>query len=320
MNSNRTAISSRTAFWWAILSHLLSAVFPYLASYTIEVQGALNGASIIYLTASLLLLAITAFSKKLRFETIRTFKLFFGQRSSSSRALKFSILFYTASALFYYTGLQALSGTTEEITAFSYLTKLQAILAVFFGFYLLKENRNVQRLQYLGVIFIFGSFIYILSSGLGWHHQASIFALLYIITAVPGETLATWLLNPEREFIKAEGLFAVRIFIPAIFLTIAAAVFTKAPDSLSYEHITPGIIILTGTCLPAIFFTRFAALGKGLPLWQYSALSPLRSFVRLIIVLPFQGLTAGICSAYIVFITGEIMIFRPHKVQKKKTA
>ena len=311
------------SFGWGLASHVLAALFPYLAAVVLARGGALFGAALIYSAAALFTLLLTLrprFGTELR-RGLRVLVLAPPSLPSRYRlVLAVMLVTYTLSALCYYVSLERLSGSVLAITSFSYLTQLQGVLATAAGLLLLGEHRRARRRELVGLLLTAVATGIILSQGFGWQLQAALFALCYVVLAVAAEALVVRLLAHERPAAPvAVSLFMLRMLVPApVFLLL---LFTAEPIELPLAQLF-GPLVVCGIWLPGIFLSRFLAFEKGLEFWRYASLSPVRNLLRALVAIPQQGLTPSLFSAYLLFMGGEFLIFwkAPETASQKRAA
>ena len=276
------------------ISHVLSALFPFVAADSIKRLGVFPASFIFYLIGTILILALLV-RGKLRRDTRSAFVLL-REKPSFQRA----VLLFVAGGVCYYKGLETSASTVE----FVFLSRLDWVLQMPAAVIFLKEPWNWKGAS-MAILAATGGVLvgWAGTDGLG----GSAWAAGYVVFSVAAYNSITPLLSGESGLTHT-GALAVRTFFITFLLFLCSWYDPVQVGRIEFSLQSGGALIqavAAGLVLVCVFWSRFAALAI-IPLWLFAGFAPLQAGVAATVGLLYGGMpTAGVLAGMALVILGE---------------
>ena len=277
-------------FSLGVASHLLSAMFPFLAADSVRRLGVSEASFVFYLVGAAILAALLA-GRTWRAEILSAFALLLRRR-----CFLISIGAFAGAAICYYRGLESSSNTLE----FVYLSRLDWAVQIPAAVVFLRQQWEWKPLLFSAVAALGAMCVGSLGST---GADAAWWACGYVVFSAAAYIMIVPVL--EDRSVSQVGVLAVRTcFITLLLGAMCVGEWDSGRIALDSAQLWAALF--SGGVLTAIFWTRFAALSR-IPLWLFSGLAPLQAGTAfLVAVLRGEppGLAAGAGIALILL--GEI--------------
>ncbi|NMC63646.1 MAG: EamA family transporter [SAR324 cluster bacterium] len=245
----------------AVASHLLSAVFPFVAATSLQQMGVLKASFLFYCIATVFVVFFT-------YKRVGIKELY--RALERNRSFLWAITFFVGGAIAYYGGL----ASTKNVLAFVLLSRLDWVMQIPVAIVLLREKARPLAVV-AAILACCGAVL------VGWTSRidvdTAVWALIYVGLSVVAYTLTKPLLRTE---LSADSVLALRAYGVTLILGIMNACSVQGLGGNAFE-VTPSAI-LAGVMLATLFATRFSAISS-IPLWRFAAYAPIQAFVAVLI-------------------------------------
>ncbi|MCC6931807.1 MAG: hypothetical protein IT292_00935 [Deltaproteobacteria bacterium] len=282
----------------AVASHLLSAMFPFVAAAGMKALGIFPACFVFYAVSTCLVMFVGIASRRCRNESRSSLKQLGGENVWPK--FFWAIYFFACAGGCYYLGLAIASNKLE----FMFLTRLDWIIQMPVVVLFLREVMTRRNL--LGaVIAALGGIV------IGWTGALGLSGVLYAVGYVGASVCAYTLVRSLFNVKPASSgfmLMAIRNVAMMLVFAILMAIDVATLKNMAATNSSFMLVLVAGTFLFFLFWARFEAL-RAIPLWLFAALAPLQTVGGVIIAFAVGELLSSLALTGVCLVSvGELII------------